>query len=163
MSFPFLASDLNALEVEIAGLSDRYEAMLLDAGESPLAVVIGEAVNVDFDASRRDAAALAGDLSRLQALHSQAEIVAPAATTETVAIGSRVVLKSPPGRDEIELGSYYLADERADSDRVSCNSPLGRALLGRRRGEVVTGIGPNKLSYTIVDIQLVKQRELVSA
>ncbi len=56
-------------------------------------------------------------------------------TDDVVRVGSRVLVQDADGEDEFTIVSDCEAD--AFADRVSAESPFGRALLGRHVGERV--------------------------
>lgn len=72
-------------------------------------------------------------------------------TQEAVRIGSRVRVRDADGDAEFSVVPHDEADSMAD--RVSADSPLGRALLGRRCGEYVRYRAPGGvLTVTIVGV-----------
>ncbi len=70
---------------------------------------------------------------------------------DVVRIGSRVRVKDADGEEEFAVVPDEEADARAD--RVSADSPLGRALLGRRVGEQVRFRAPGGImGVTVVAV-----------
>jgi transcription elongation factor GreA len=70
----------------------------------------------------------------------------------TVRIGSQVRIRDPDGVAEFRVVEPHEAD--AVAERVSAESPLGRALLGRRVGELVRFRAPGGvLAVTVVDVR----------
>ena len=68
-----------------------------------------------------------------------------------VAVGSRVRVRDVEGEEEFALVAPHEADALAD--RVSVDSPLGRALLGRRPGDEVRFRAPGgDLTVTVVGV-----------
>jgi transcription elongation GreA/GreB family factor len=73
-------------------------------------------------------------------------------TQEAIRIGSRVRVQDADGDAEFSI----VPPEEADcmADRISMDSPLGRALLGRRLGEHVRFRAPGGvLAVTVVGIR----------
>jgi transcription elongation factor GreA len=69
----------------------------------------------------------------------------------TVELGSRVRVRDVDGEEEYTIVSRTLAD--AAQGRISEESPVGRALLGRGRGEEVEVVTPGGVRrLTIVDV-----------
>ncbi len=163
MIFAFLAADHQALLDEISQVDGRRLAALLEVSGSARVRFSGDHDTPDSDLAREQVGVLDAELLRLRSIQTQAVIVEPPTTDDVVAIGTLVILTGPQGDFGIELASHYLAAEEADTDRVSCSSPLGRKLLGRRVGDRLTGVGPNNLSYTIRAIAVINTKELVSA
>jgi transcription elongation factor GreA len=72
-------------------------------------------------------------------------------TSGIIRIGSRVRIQDADGVAEFRLVQPEDAD--AVAERVSCESPLGRALLGRRTGEEVRFHAPGGvLTVTVVEV-----------
>jgi transcription elongation factor GreA len=71
---------------------------------------------------------------------------------DVVRIGSRVRVRDDDGEDEFALVPEHDAD--ACADRVSADSPLGRALLGRRVGERVRFRAPGGvMGVTVIAVE----------
>jgi transcription elongation factor GreA len=72
-------------------------------------------------------------------------------TQEAVRVGSRVRVRDADGDAEFRIVPAYEAD--CMSDRVSVESPLGRALLDRRTGDEVRYRAPDgMLAVTVVGV-----------
>jgi transcription elongation factor GreA len=72
-------------------------------------------------------------------------------TQEAVRIGSRVRVRDADGDAEFSVVPHDEADCMVD--RVSAESPLGRALLGRRAGDLVRYRAPGGvLAVTVIGV-----------
>ena len=71
--------------------------------------------------------------------------------SEHVALGSVVTVESDDGEETFSIvGS---AEARPADAKISNESPVGRALLGRKKGEkVVVKVPAGDFAYTIVEI-----------
>jgi transcription elongation factor GreA len=76
-------------------------------------------------------------IARLEDILSRADVVDPAESGDTVAIGSTVTVRDTTSAKGVD---YVIASAHADTapGHVSAVSPVGEALLGRRRGETVS-------------------------
>jgi transcription elongation factor GreA len=97
----------------------------------------GTANNDEYLALREEEAVVDARIARLEDILSRARVVGPAESDDTIAIGSSVTV--------LDLGKNEPFDYVLDSahapaapNAVSVVSPVGKALLGRRPGEVVT-------------------------
>jgi transcription elongation factor GreA len=92
--------------------------------------------NADYLAAREEQALLEARIARLEQRLTEACVVEPDAENGVVDLGERVRLRDldTGARHEYELVGSLEADPAAG--RISAESPLGRALIGRRRGEV---------------------------
>jgi transcription elongation factor GreA len=93
--------------------------------------------NDEFLAIREEEMVIDARLARLDDILSRARVVEPSESTTTVAIGSTILVKDVESGKEID---YLIDSAHAASvpGAVSVVSPVGAALLGRRRGELVT-------------------------
>jgi transcription elongation factor GreA len=117
---------------------------LKTTGRSEMTARIRHAVSTDADASanadylaaREEQALLEARIARLEERLTEARVVEPDAANGVVDLGERVRLRDldTGARHEYELVGSLEADPAAG--RISAESPLGRALIGRRRGEV---------------------------
>jgi transcription elongation factor GreA len=95
------------------------------------------ASNDEYLAIRDEEAIVDARLARLDDILSRAQIVDAADSSETVAIGSSVTVLDIDSRKPVD----YVIDSAhapAAPHAVSAVSPVGKALLGRRPGDLVT-------------------------
>lgn len=97
-------------------------------------------------------ARIEGRIAELERLLARAELIETPSEREVAALGSTVVI-----RNEGELERYTLvgpAEADPRQGRLSVESPVGRALLGHRRGDVVEVATPAGLQrLELVDIE----------
>lgn len=98
----------------------------------------------DYQSARDDQALLERRIALLEERIGSARIAEPAAANGVVDVGERVRLRDLDSgeRFEIELVGQFESDPFAG--RVSIASPIGRALLGLRRGEVALVDAPSR-------------------
>lgn len=104
----------------------------------------GETANNDEHlAIREEEAVVDARLARLEDILSRARLVDPADAHDTIAIGSSVTVLDHGAGDTFD---YVIDGAHAPAmpGAVSAVSPVGRALLGRRAGEVVIVELPRK-------------------
>jgi transcription elongation factor GreA len=111
--------------------------------------------NADYHAARDDQGRMEARIRQLQSLIDNAVIVDGKETSDLVGTGSVVALRydGDEEADRYLVGS--IEERRADVSVVSPNSPLGQALLGHRKGDVVEYQAPGgNLKVEIVDIEV---------
>ena len=95
------------------------------------------------------------EVRRLEELLDRAKVIDETSiSTKTVGIGTRVTLKdmSRKGQVTYELVSQVEVD--LEANKISVSSPLGKALVGHKRGEVIELETPKgKIRYSIMGIQ----------
>ena len=110
--------------------------------------------NAGLEAARNDQAFLEGRIQELEDILKNYEIIKEPNGADSVRIGSWVTI-SEEGYDEEER--YHLvgpAEANPDESRISNESPLGRALLGAKVGDVVQVNSPNGiLEFRILKIE----------
>ncbi len=73
--------------------------------------------------------------------------------TEEVGIGSTVRLKDLNGGDELQYTIVGSMESDPRANKISDESPVGRAMLGQRVGNIVEILVPaGTLKYQIIDI-----------
>lgn len=108
--------------------------------------------NADYITAKEEQAFLEGRILELQEMLSGAVIINTQTNNEEVSIGATVTIvegDSPPEKYTL-VGP---AEADPSSGRISHESPLGKALLGKRIGERTTAHTPaGDFSYEITDI-----------
>jgi len=97
--------------------------------------------NADYISAKEDQAFLEGRIQELETILREATIVENGAPTGEVAVGSTVVVSEEGGTPE----TYFLVGiKEADPRRgkISHESPIGQALMGKRSGDLVTATTP---------------------
>jgi transcription elongation factor GreA len=133
----------------LARLSDELERLKTD-GRREITQRIRSAVSTDADvnantdylAAREEQAHLEFKIARLEERLAAARVAEPDAGNGLVDVGERVrVRELDTGRRHVyELVGALEADPGAG--RVSVDSPFGRAIIGRRRGDVAVVEAP---------------------
>ena len=110
--------------------------------------------NADYHAARDDQGRMEARIRQLQSLIDNAVIVDSSQTSDTVAAGSVVALRYEGDDDSDRFLVGSIEERRDDVAVVSPQSPLGLALIGRRKGDVVEYQAPGgNLKVEIVDIE----------
>jgi transcription elongation factor GreA len=109
--------------------------------------------NADYIAAKEEQAFLEGRILELETVLREAVLVEGAGPSDVVDIGSRVVVQedgSPP--ETFQLVGAKEADPRAG--KISHESPIGHALMGRRVGETAVAATPGgELRFRILEIR----------
>ena len=107
--------------------------------------------NAEYEEAKNEQAFVEGRIQTLEGMLKTAVIIENTGT-EHVSLGSVVTVESDDGEESFTIvGS---AEARPADAKISNESPVGRALLGRKAGESVTVKLPNgsDYSYTIKSI-----------
>ncbi|MHB8626844.1 MAG: transcription elongation factor GreA [Aggregatilineales bacterium] len=116
----------------------------------------GELVeNAEYEDAKNEQAFVEGEILRLETILSNAQIIEHATGKKaSVGLGDTVTLKEK-GQKKTEAFQLVGAAESDPRDgRISNESPLGRALLGRKVGDTVTVHAPGgEIEFEIKKIQ----------
>ena len=108
--------------------------------------------NAEYEDAKNEQAFVEGRIQTLEAMIKNASIIDENTSTDHVQIGSTVKVKGEDGPETFMIvGS---AEAKPADGRISNESPVGRALLGRKKGDkVVVQVPAGDFSYTIVEIR----------
>lgn len=109
--------------------------------------------NAEYHSAREDLSWMEGRIEELQMLISQAsEITTTSTGSDSVALGCTVKLAINGSQHEFAIVGEWEADPSAK--KISHESPLGKALVGKKVGEKVEVDAPaGKITYTILGIK----------
>ena len=107
--------------------------------------------NAEYEDAKNEQAFVEGRIQTLESLIKNATIIDENHSIEHVQIGSTVKVEGPDGKESFTIvGS---TEARPTEGRISNESPVGRALLGRKKGDkVAVHVPAGDISYTIVGI-----------
>jgi transcription elongation factor GreA len=94
--------------------------------------------NAEFHAAKERQAVIAAKISELQEMLARAEIVDPLPQPEgRVVFGAKVTVYDPDTDEEVTYQILGPAESDASQGRISLNSPIGQALLGKEEGDEI--------------------------
>jgi len=110
------------------------------------------AENAEYEDAKNEQAFVEGQIQRLEALIKNATIIDETHGTDHVQIGSTVKVDGTDGKEVFTIVGSTEASPR--DGKISNESPVGRALLGRTAGDQITVRLPNgtDVTYTITKI-----------
>ena len=107
--------------------------------------------NAEYEDAKNEQAFVEGRIQALSALIKNAVVIDENHSTDHVQIGSTVGVESDDGEEKFMIvGS---AEAKPTEGRISNESPVGRALLGKKKGEkVVVKVPAGDFTYKILSI-----------
>ncbi len=109
--------------------------------------------NADYHVAKEDQAFLEGRILELQEVLRRAVIIREVGPSDTVQLGSRVTVQE----DGQDPETFFLVGAQEASPRegkISNESPIGKALLGRKIGETASAVTPaGEISFRILKIE----------
>lgn len=132
----FLTRDgLKKLEEELEFLRTTRRAQVAERLHN--AQEDGELIeNAEYEDAKNEQAFVEGRILQLETMLSNAVIIEEHGSSDVVGLGSRVTVKENGGGNE-EYMLVGAAEANPREGRISNESPLGRALMGRRVGDEV--------------------------
>jgi transcription elongation factor GreA len=107
--------------------------------------------NAEYEDAKNEQAFVEGKIQSLEGMIKNAVLIDENHSTDHVQIGSTVVVKSDDGQETYTIVGSAEASPR--EGKISNESPVGRALLGHRKGEKVSvSVPAGDFAYTIVRI-----------
>ena len=111
--------------------------------------------NAEYDAAKDAQSDNEAEIAQLEEILKKVEVVDETeATLDAVNIGNRVKIEDEEFHDTMEF--YIVGGQEANSleGKISNDSPVGRALLGKKVGEYVQVETPTgEMTYKILEIQ----------
>lgn len=110
--------------------------------------------NAEYDAAKEKQAKIEGDIANLEKMLRNAVIVAEEEVdVQRVNVGTFVKLLDKETNEEEEYQIVGTAEADLSKGKISNESPVGAALLGRKQGSTVKVETPGgKISYKILEI-----------
>lgn len=144
------AEGLANIKAELAGLKEKKRPQVVE--RLALARTQGDlAENNEYAAAREELAFVDGRIEELEDVVANASVCDTSSSKSCVSLGCRVKVKI--GGTEIIYEIVGEFEANPTLKKVSANSPLGRALLGKKPGDDVEFEAPaGKVVYKIVDI-----------
>ncbi|ABO48723.1 transcription elongation factor GreA [Desulforamulus reducens MI-1] len=110
--------------------------------------------NSEYEDAKNEQAFIEGRILTLEKMLRNAKIIDDEnLDNEVVSLGSKVILKDLEFGDELEYSIVGSVEADPDANKISNESPVGRAILGQSKGSVVeVNVPAGILKYEIVDI-----------
>ncbi len=111
--------------------------------------------NSEYEDAKNDQAFMEGRILQLEQMLRNAKVIDNNATpSNEVVVGCTVRLKDLASGEELAYMIVGTAEADPDEDKISNESPVGRALLGKRKGDLVEVVVPvGKIRYTVLQIK----------
>ncbi|SFR09347.1 transcription elongation factor GreA [Desulfoscipio geothermicus] len=110
--------------------------------------------NSEYEDAKNEQAFIEGRILTLEKMLRNAKIIDDENLgTEVVSIGSTVLLRDVEFGDEVKYTIVGSAEADPEKNKISNESPVGKAILGKNKGETVDVTVPaGVLKYEILDI-----------
>jgi len=110
--------------------------------------------NSEYDDAKNEQAFIEGRIITLEKMLRNARVIDDTEDREVAALGTTVVLKDQDFGDEEEYTIVGSAEADPGVNKISNESPVGKAVLGKPKGTVVeVNVPAGVLHYEIIDIK----------
>ena len=113
------------------------------------------AENSEYDDAKNEQAMLEHRIAMLEERLKAARVIEKRdVKTDVVSVGTVVRLRDVDAKETIEYTIVGSAEANPAEQKLSNESPVGRAIIGRKKGETVEVVAPRgSLKYKIMDIK----------
>jgi transcription elongation factor GreA len=113
------------------------------------------AENAEYDDAKNEQAMLEHRIALLEERMRDARVIEKSEiTADVVSIGSHVRLKDVDANETVEYHIVGSAEANPAENKLSNESPVGKAIIGRKKGETVEVTAPRgTLKFKIMDIK----------
>ena len=154
---PMTAEGFRALESELKTLKTEERPAVIQAiSEARAHGDLSE--NAEYDAAKERQGFIEGRIAELEGKLSNAQVIDPADLDADgrIVFGATVELLDLETEDEV--GYQIVGDDEADIKlgKVSVNSPIARALIGKEAGDTVEVMAPGGIrEYEVLDVKYI--------
>ena len=113
------------------------------------------AENAEYDTAKNEQAHLEARIAKLEEQLANARVVTKREIkTGEVSVGTKVRLRDVKANKTVEYHIVGSAEANPAENKLSNESPVGKAIMGRKKGETVEVAAPRgKLKFKIMDIK----------
>ena len=119
------------------------------------AVAFGEiAENAEYNAVKNEQSFIEGRILALEKIIENYELIDKEENPDCVLLGSEVLIKDMKSKKECKYTILDYVESEPDCGKISISSPIGRALLGKKKGDLVeVRVPAGNIKYKILDIE----------
>jgi len=142
----------HALGVELNYLKTEKRKEILESLEAARA--LGDlSENAEYHQAREDQGKTEDRIIQIEHM-LKSSVVVKKHSSSNVEIGTTVIVRKEDKKEEITYSIVGAEEADMSKNKISNKSPLGEALFGKKKGDVVSIKTPKGLvKYTLVDIQ----------
>ena len=107
--------------------------------------------NAEYDAAKNEQAMIEGEILEIENKLKYAVIIKDEGKNGVVSLGSKVEFAETATPDEVSTYEIVGTTEAdVEAGRISNESPIGNALLGRKKGDIVSVVTPSGITELII-------------
>ncbi len=105
--------------------------------------------NSEYDEAKNEQAVVEARIKELEEKVKHVEIIEVDTTSQTINVGSKVRIKFLDTNEEEEFEIVGSTEADALNNKISYESPIGKAMVGSKSGKIVVVEAPDDLTYKI--------------
>ena len=111
--------------------------------------------NAEYDAAKDEQRDIEARIEELEAILKNVEVIdEDEVNTESISVGCRVKIKDMEQKLELEYKIVGSSEANSLKNKISNESPVGKALIGRKKGETVAVETPGgTIKYKVLSIE----------
>ena len=119
------------------------------------AVAFGEiSENAEYNDVKNEQSFIEGRVLALEKIIENYELIDKEENPDCVLLGSEVLIKDMKSKKECKYTILDYVESEPDCGKISISSPIGRALLGKKKGDLVeVRVPAGHVKYKILDIK----------
>lgn len=162
-----MSSNRKVYELTQEGLNNlKQELKLLKEEKRPNAIqllqeakALGDlSENADYDAARDLQAKVESRIKEVETIIDNAKIVKVSKTNNQAAFGKTIKLLFIEKNKEVKYKLVGTVETDPNSQKISVDSPIGKAVMGRERGEVVLVQLQNGKSFNVEILEITNEQ-----
>ncbi|MDO9555359.1 MAG: transcription elongation factor GreA [Atribacterota bacterium] len=119
------------------------------------AVTFGEiAENAEYNSVKNEQSFIEGRILALEKIIENYELIDKEENPDCVLLGSEVLIKDMKSKKECKYIILDYVESEPDCGKISISSPIGKALLGKKKGDLVeVRVPAGHIKYKVLDIK----------
>ena len=99
--------------------------------------------NAEYEAAKNEQAFVEGRIQELELLLATAKIIKDNHASDTIGLGSKVTIQEEEYNEKESFVIVGAAEANPSEGRISNESPLGKAIMGHKKGDLVSVQAPD--------------------
>jgi len=110
--------------------------------------------NAEYHEARDVQAKIESRIAEIEAILKSARVISNSGKSDVVQAGSKISIQKNNSSAKLEFNIVSSEESDIDTGKISYHSPLGSAVMGKKKGETFSVRTPNgEATYTLVDLK----------
>jgi transcription elongation factor GreA len=110
--------------------------------------------NAEYHEARDNQAKVESRIVEIEAILKSAVVISEGGKSDIVQAGSKIKIQKEGSKDKLEFVVVSSEESDIDTGKISYHSPIGTALMGKKKGESFSVRTPNgQAEYTLLEVK----------